>query len=400
MNTPFYRESLTRQATVENNSEAITELSELLTSQELASEIQAGNITVAMIRPSLQNSTLEGWADTEAADHIEESIANLGVAAKFAIQFDSDTVDNFYRGQPKDIQENLPAERYSPFKNRWEEFVDLMTSGPTTVMLLHSNNGDAIAKWRNQVGHYDIVNRRDSTNLRGKFGVDNYNNLIHGSDSEESVAREVALLTALLQKDPSDADNSSIERVVKYNASFLGAKTLDILGVDSPSDINILKDWTPSGEVYSTEFTVNRDGKDEHLIAKACVKPLPTATVQEWIQRREEISGAGISVPELKNVSDATIIEEFIPYTFQEAYNLSDDSTKEKMKNLFFEAYQILISQGFLPTSLHDIRSRGSDLVIVDFGEDLGGKLGSAEMTVNDVTQAAKNQFDTIVGLK
>jgi nucleoside diphosphate kinase len=152
-----------------------------------------------MIRPSLTGCTAnDEWSDQEAANTIEEHIMKLGVITKFSVNFDVDTVHEFYGGQPKEVQLGLQPERYPEYETRWHEFVDLMCSGPTTVILLHSTNGDAIRLWRDQVGHYDIVKRRDPSTIRGTFGKDNYNNLIHGSDSIEAVKKEIAIISKLL----------------------------------------------------------------------------------------------------------------------------------------------------------------------------------------------------------
>lgn len=201
MYTPFYDESLERGVSNHPDKALMSEfVAELLASEQLNLEIDAGNLTVAMIRPNLAGNTLNNtWSDRQAADAVEESIQNLGVLAKFAITFDATAVDQFYGGGPRDVQLSLAPERFSHYETRWHEFVDLMLSGPTTVLLLHSPNGDAIKQWRDQVGHYDIVSRRDPSTIRGTLGRDNYNNLIHGSDSTEAVNNEIGIIRRLLR---------------------------------------------------------------------------------------------------------------------------------------------------------------------------------------------------------
>lgn len=191
----YYNPEISRESLTKERPPRLDEhLIELLGSPELETEILKGNVTLAMIRPALEaGSNIEG-EDNKIANIIESSIKNLGIMAKFSLVFRPNIVDEFYTGAPKEIQLDLPPERDFEFSNRWEEFVSIMTKGPTTVLLLWSSKGDAVDAWRKQVGHWNIIDNRDPTTIRGMFGVDNYNNLVHGSDSKESVQREVGLI--------------------------------------------------------------------------------------------------------------------------------------------------------------------------------------------------------------
>lgn len=202
MHHPFYSPALGRENLVPSSESEVARQAviELLGSGKLAEEVAMGNITLAMIRPSLEGACLDDWADSEAVDLIEENIQGLGMKTKFSATFDREAVELFYAGGPKEIQTNLPPERFGHYDNRWEEFVALMLSGPTTMYLLHSPNGDAVSTWRQQVGHFDILAKRNPSTLRGRFGKDNYNNLIHGSDSHESVLREIGIVISLLAR--------------------------------------------------------------------------------------------------------------------------------------------------------------------------------------------------------
>jgi len=55
------------------------------------------------------------------------------------------------------------------------------------------------------------------------------------------------------------------------------------------------------------------------------------------------------------------------------AYNTADTETRGKLESRFVETYQTLGQLGFGTVSLHDVRSRGEDIVLIDFGSDLGG---------------------------
>lgn len=393
---PYYSEAFERYPEEVNCSkEREVELATLLDSAALQDEIATGNVTVAMIRPSLEASTLHDWDDKQAADEIESAIANLGVITKFSVNFDEAAVYDFYGGQPMDAQLPLSPERYFVFANRWEEFVDLMQSGPTTALLLHSPDHDAIAKWREQVGHYDIVARRDPANLRGKFGLDNYNNLIHGSDSIEAVQRELAILKELVSKSVEPADQPSQE--TPRTAKFLGSNTLELLKVNDPASITLLSEWKQSGEVFSIQFQVDDGTELADLIAKACIKFSPIEVVNDWLQRRKVLDELGLVTPRLFATDAATIIEEYVPYTLKEAYKTAGDSLKESLKKQFQEAYIKLRRTGFSPISLHDVRSRGADVVFVDFGEDLGGIFTPSAESNEQLQAAADVEFQKII---
>jgi nucleoside-diphosphate kinase len=70
------------------------------------------------------------------------------------------------------------------------ELVDFITSGPTLAFVLEGEG--AIATCRKTIG---ATNPADACpgSLRGEFALAMPDNLVHGSDSAESAAREIAL---------------------------------------------------------------------------------------------------------------------------------------------------------------------------------------------------------------
>lgn len=202
METPKYIPELSRQ----NMDEAIIdrihgkELIDFLSNQELLSEIHNGNVTLAMIRPELESSTAINGKDAEIAEEIETHISDVGILAKFSITFDNEAVNEFYSGGPKEVQLEQSPLRRQDKETRWDEFVSIMTAGPTTILLLHTPENDAIQQWRKQVGHWNIEVNRDPNTIRGKFGKDNYNNLVHGSDAPESVEREIGIIKNCIER--------------------------------------------------------------------------------------------------------------------------------------------------------------------------------------------------------
>lgn len=190
---PYYSTNLSRE--VENPERAdYAEILEILHSDQLRTLVDDGLVTLAMIKPNVgpeaNNMALD---DLAAADEIETRIGELGVMAKFSFTFDAEGADVFYDGPAKtDSMMPKPPLKSDTFENRWEEYKDLMQSGPATILLLYGVN--AIEKWRQHLGHWNIVANHDPATIRGAMGVDNHNNLVHGSDSPESVKREIAII--------------------------------------------------------------------------------------------------------------------------------------------------------------------------------------------------------------
>lgn len=72
------------------------------------------------------------------------------------------------------------------------QLVEFMTSGPVVALALERQN--AIKGWRTLIGPTDSNKARlDAPNsVRAKFGLDGQSNCVHGSDSPEAAAREIA----------------------------------------------------------------------------------------------------------------------------------------------------------------------------------------------------------------
>jgi nucleoside diphosphate kinase len=202
-NFPFYSPDLDRNAPAEERRE-VAAVIELLQSPELQEHINAGRVTFAMIRPHVgPEDNLLGLSDEAAAWEIESMIEGLGVMAKFSFTFTPEDTDVFYTGTPVETMQNGPTMRDFSFPNRWEEFRVQMASGPVTALLLFDSEGQAVEKWRDHLGHWNIDKYRDPATIRGKLGIDKYNNLVHGSDSPESVQKELQLVAGILQRELS-----------------------------------------------------------------------------------------------------------------------------------------------------------------------------------------------------
>ena len=378
---PFYKQELDRSV-ADLADESSSDVLKLLSEPDLIERVSRGEITLAMIRPNVgPEANTKGLSDLECAQFIEEMIKDLGVLAKFSFRFTKEVVEEFYEGSPRERMENGPPKNQK-YNSRWPEFIDFMTSGPTTVLLLHSPKGDAIDKWREQIGHWNIDEVKDPSTIRGVLGVDVFNNLIHGSDSSGAVIREINLISKAIksQDENSGPNNNTIslrnEGLLPIDVTeaewLMGAGILSYPAQEYM--IEAKNAWQRVGlETYVLEFTVETDGKHFHLIAKACIKFSPTEAMNEWMNRRALVESVGISTPKLHALAKATLVEEFIPYTFGEAYKAADPKCRERLENEFIRTVLALYRAGFNPKSLHDIRSHGEDVVLVDFGEDLGG---------------------------
>jgi len=72
----------------------------------------------------------------------------------------------------------------------FESLVGFITSGPVVAMVVEGK--DAVSAVREMMGATDPLKALPGT-IRGTYGIDIGRNIIHGSDSKESAAREIAL---------------------------------------------------------------------------------------------------------------------------------------------------------------------------------------------------------------
>ena len=86
----------------------------------------------------------------------------------------------------------LGEEHYAEHSEKpfFGELVEFITSGPTWALVVEGD--DAIATMRKTIGATSPADAEPGT-IRGDLAVSMPDNLVHGSDSPESAAREVAL---------------------------------------------------------------------------------------------------------------------------------------------------------------------------------------------------------------
>jgi len=90
------------------------------------------------------------------------------------------------------IDRKLAETHYSEHREKpfFKDLVEFITSGPVVAMIVEGPN--AISVIRAMMGATNPFNAAPGT-IRGDFGLDLTQNLIHGSDSPQSAQRELAL---------------------------------------------------------------------------------------------------------------------------------------------------------------------------------------------------------------
>jgi nucleoside-diphosphate kinase len=89
---------------------------------------------------------------------------------------------------PKELAEkHYAVHKGKPF---YDSLLSFLTSGPTVALVLEGR--EAVAVCRNLMGMTDGAKSAPGT-IRGDFGLSVQNNLVHGSDSPENAAIEIAL---------------------------------------------------------------------------------------------------------------------------------------------------------------------------------------------------------------
>ncbi|MGL4550163.1 MAG: nucleoside-diphosphate kinase [Gemmataceae bacterium] len=87
---------------------------------------------------------------------------------------------------------HLAEKHYEVHKERpfYGSLISFLTSGPTVALVLEGREAVAVA--RNLIGATDGVKAAPGT-IRGDYAISVQNNLVHGSDSAENAAKEIAL---------------------------------------------------------------------------------------------------------------------------------------------------------------------------------------------------------------
>ncbi len=103
------------------------------------------------------------------------------------------------------IDNALAKRHYAVHKGKafFDNLVDFITSSPVIAIIFQGEN--AVDVIRQTMGETDPGKARSGT-IRGDFGIEIGHNLVHGSDSRENAAREIALFFS--ESDVCDYDRA------------------------------------------------------------------------------------------------------------------------------------------------------------------------------------------------
>ena len=95
--------------------------------------------------------------------------------------------------QLKTVSEELARQHYAEHDGKpfFGSLLEFITSGPVVAAVVEGDR--AIAAFRQIAGGTDPVEKATPGTIRGDFALVTQENLVHGSDSPESAAREIAL---------------------------------------------------------------------------------------------------------------------------------------------------------------------------------------------------------------
>jgi nucleoside-diphosphate kinase len=90
------------------------------------------------------------------------------------------------------VEPDLAEQHYAEHSEKpfFGELVEFITSGPLVAMVLEGQS--AVAAARQVIGATNPLEASPGS-IRGDFAIETGTNLVHGSDSEESAAREIQL---------------------------------------------------------------------------------------------------------------------------------------------------------------------------------------------------------------
>lgn len=93
----------------------------------------------------------------------------------------------------KNVSDELARQHYAEHEGKsfFDSLLEFITGGPVVAAVLEGPR--AIAAFRQLAGGTDPVEKAAPGSIRADFGLETQFNLVHGSDSPESAAREIAL---------------------------------------------------------------------------------------------------------------------------------------------------------------------------------------------------------------
>jgi nucleoside diphosphate kinase len=168
---------------------------EVLSYPELNNLIDEGFVTIGIIKPQVEEGdNLPSDAD-KAANIIKNEIGENHIMLDFVHTFTEEDVEKFYEGVKNRLLNDGREEI-------WEMIKSFSSLKPVNILLLFYPEGDAVARWRNVMGPTDPQKAREEfpDSIRGKHANTLPNNIVHGSDSMDSVKREMEIIKVSLEQ--------------------------------------------------------------------------------------------------------------------------------------------------------------------------------------------------------
>lgn len=177
-----------RKEIAELEKEKIELIVEVLSHPGLTTLAEEGKITLGMIKPHIELGNNLPTDQDEAADIIAQEIGDDHIIFNQPFFLTPEDIATFY----PHVKENLLSKGNA---EEWDNMEQFMSSAPVNVLLLYFPEGDAVASWRSLMGPTvpDQARSEQPDSIRGRHATELPNNIVHGSDSPESVIREIGI---------------------------------------------------------------------------------------------------------------------------------------------------------------------------------------------------------------
>jgi hypothetical protein len=168
----------------------------------------------------------------------------------------------------------------------------------------------------------------------------------------------------------ADHSNTLVERLLRL--SLLPREALLVRYRD-------LTPWRVGGaETYIAEFEITfraeHTTSTRHVLAKAIVTFHGLDdTARIWSQRMDRLALYGVKTPEVCAYWQGTLFQSYIPYDFETFFRDASGVEQTALGGDLVRLAERVDSAGFRPIALvHNLRTDGQDIYLVDVGEDLG----------------------------
>lgn len=191
---------------------------DFVNSSEVVSDIHAGKLALVIFRPNLSKAVFQEMLDHQATEmdiinyFMNQKFLEFSDAVMIHAKLDQEFVSELYgreAGVIKTMQGRrayLEGSKVEGITNSWDDFLQLMTSGISTLVLLRGEITDATGRIRTTIGSHQDLERRneglpyDAYGIRASYASSAYNNLIHGSDSPADILGELQVFSRYLER--------------------------------------------------------------------------------------------------------------------------------------------------------------------------------------------------------